>query len=182
MRPAALIIVGVCLAGCTGEQDTALPPPITLTEEAAGHYCQMTVLDHPGPKAQVHLAGVDHPLWFAQVRDALAFDRMPEESAEVVAIYVNDMAKAASWQDPGVDNWIEVSSAVFVHGSRRPGGMGAPELVPFSTVAAAEAFADQFGGTVIPFDAVADDMVLAPIEIEVAPPLPTDAETSEVQG
>ncbi|WP_409998019.1 nitrous oxide reductase accessory protein NosL, partial [Escherichia coli] len=25
-----------------------------MTEEALGHYCQMNLTEHPGPKAQVH--------------------------------------------------------------------------------------------------------------------------------
>ncbi len=158
------------LAACSGATETDLPAAIELTAEAAGHFCQMNVLEHPGPKAQVHLAGLDHPLWFSQVRDALAFDRMPEESAEIAVIYVNDMARAVSWDEPGTANWIEISTATFVEGSRRRGGMGAPELVPFSDRAAAEAFAESHGGRVIPFAAIEDAMVLAPVEIDHQPP------------
>jgi copper chaperone NosL len=157
------------LAGCSSEKQVEIPQPIVLTADSVGHFCQMTVLDHPGPKAQVHLEGEDAPLWFSQVRDALAFDRMPEEPGEVLSIYVNDMANAASWDEPGVDNWIEISTAVFVIDSGRRGGMGAPELVPFSTQSAANEFAHTHGGRVVNYSAIEDDMVLAPIEVELLP-------------
>jgi nitrous oxide reductase accessory protein NosL len=29
-----------------------------MTEEAVGHFCQMELLEHPGPKAQAHLDGL----------------------------------------------------------------------------------------------------------------------------
>lgn len=167
------------VAGCSSEQRLELPEPIALTADAVGHFCQMTVLDHPGPKAQIHLAGKDSPLWFSQVRDALAFVRMPEESGEVSSIYVNDMAIAASWNEPGVNNWIEISSAFFVIDSGRRGGMGAPELVPFSTESAAGVFAHMHGGEVINYSAIKDDMVLAPIDVE---PMPQHDQADPVDG
>ncbi|MHA1158637.1 MAG: nitrous oxide reductase accessory protein NosL [Alphaproteobacteria bacterium] len=157
------------LAACSSDQQIALPTAVALTGDDLGHFCQMTVVDHAGPKAQVHLAGADHPLFFTQVRDALAYDRMPEETAEVTAIFVNDMAVAKSWSEPGVDNWIDIKTAVFVGGSTQRGGMGAPELVPFSTHDAAQAFASEFGGQVINFTAIDDEMVLTPVEVEHRP-------------
>ena len=83
------LILALCLlAGCRDE--AALPQPVSLTSEAVGYFCQMNILDHGGPKAQVHL-DFGPPLFFSQVRDALAYQRMPEQSAAIRAIYVNDM-------------------------------------------------------------------------------------------
>ncbi len=167
MKPFVLVCAAIALlAGCQEQEAATVPGPISLTREAAGHYCQMTVLDHPGPKAQVHMAGYVYPLWFSQVRDAFAFDRMPEEIAEVTVIYVNDMgAAAAEWDAPGADNWIPAKAAFYVVGSDRRGGMGAPELVPFAERAAASAFAERHGGTVIGYADIEDPMVLAPIDV-----------------
>ncbi len=157
-------------AGCSEEETATRPFPVALTDAAAGHYCQMTVIDHPGPKAQVHLAGNPHPLFFTQVRDALAYGRMPEQEADIVAIYVNDMGAAgATWDDPGTENWIPVDDAVFVHGSGRHGGMGAPEFVPFSDPEAALRFIADHGGATIAHAAITDDMVLAPVDVELGP-------------
>ncbi|WP_189439034.1 nitrous oxide reductase accessory protein NosL, partial [Pseudovibrio japonicus] len=107
----AVIGVTVLLAACQEQEPVAKPDPMQLSAEAAGFYCQMTVLDHEGPKAQIHLAGSPFPLWFSQVRDAVAFTRLPEESKDYVAIYVNDMDKAESWEQPGTDNWVDADTA-----------------------------------------------------------------------
>ena len=139
--PIALLLA-VASAGCTdATSEASKPEPIALTEEAAGHYCQMVILDHEGPKAQAHLAGFAAPLWFSQVRDGIAYLKSPEQSAELRALYVNDMGAAASWTEPGIDNWIDAADAHFVVGSDAKGGMGAPEIVPFSDPERAAAFA-----------------------------------------
>ncbi|SKA32021.1 nitrous oxide reductase accessory protein NosL [Consotaella salsifontis] len=136
------------LSGCS-EESAAKPVPITMTEEAVGHYCQMDVIDHAGPKAQIHLAGMEKPLWFSQVSDAVAYLHDPEREAEVRAVYVTDMAKAPSWGDPGADNWTDADSAVFVIDSRQSGGMGTPEAIPFAEKPDAEAFVREKGGRIV---------------------------------
>lgn len=159
------------LAGaCSDEQTTAAVEPVTMSAEALGHYCQMNVLEHDGPKAQVHLAGNPHPIWFVQIRDAFAFDRMPEQDADVAAIFVNDMgASDATWVMPGADNWIPAATAVYVIGSDRRGGMGVPDFIPFAETETARQFAARHGGEVVTFDAITDEVVLAPVEIDLDP-------------
>lgn len=152
------------LAACSPAEVAERPAAMTLTPEAAGHYCQMNVLEHPGPKAQIHRAGQQAPIWFTQVRDAVAFTRLPEEPKDWTAIYVNDMARAPSWQEPGADNWIEAREAFFVVGSRQAGGMGAPEAIPFRTRAEALAFTAREGGSVLRFDEIPTDYVLAAVD------------------
>ena len=51
-------------------------------------------------------------------------------------------------------------------GSSAEGGMGAPELVPFSDPAAAAAFAAEKGGTVVKLAQVPDSEVIAPVVLE----------------
>ena len=157
------------LAGC--KEDSAallLPDPVVLTEEAAGHYCQMNILEHRGPKAQIHLAGYMAPLWFSQVRDGIAYLKSPEQSAEVLALFVNDMGIATSWDEPGPDNWIDANDAYFVVGSDAVGGMGAPEIAPFGELTKAEQFIDQHGGTVMRLAEIPAEVVLSPIEFSAA--------------
>lgn len=160
------VIAVVALSACK-EEAAVRPPPVAMTAEALGHYCQMNLLEHPGPKAQVHLAGLDAPLFFSQVRDAIAYQRMPEQSHDIVAIYVSDMGAAPSWENPGADNWISADEAVYVVGATLAGGMGTPELVPFADRAAAEDFVIRNGGEIRALASVPDDAVLAPVEIEL---------------
>lgn len=157
IRPIALTCL-LLLAAC---QEEPPPGPVVLTEDAVGHFCQMNMIEHPGPKAQVHLDGLPGaPLFFSQVRDAVLFQRMPERDNRIVAIYVNDMGAAASWEDPGVANWIDAHKAVYVTGSRRMGAMEAPEFVPFGSADQARAFADEFGGKVMTLDEIPDELVM----------------------
>ena len=182
IRPAfpvpVLALALVALAACR-EEVASLPQPVEMTEEAVGHYCQMNLFEHPGPKAQVHLDGLSNPLFFSQVRDAIAYQRMPEQSHAITAIYVSDMGGGADWENPGANNWILADTAQFVVGADVPGGMGAPELVPFSTPAEADAFAADHGGSVMSLDAIADSEVLAPVEIDGIPDTDDDTDFEE---
>lgn len=154
------------LAACNDQNAaTQTPGPIAMTEEAVGHYCNMTILEHTGPKAQIHLKNIKHPIWFSQVRDAVAFTRLPEETHEPVAIYVHDMGKADQWDFPGDDIWIDINSAFFVIDSGKTGGMGAPETIPFGSTESAEKFVAQHGGKIVQLDAIPDDYVLGPVDL-----------------
>ncbi len=164
IRPILIAAALLLLPACR-EDIAALPRPVALTEESTGHYCQMELLEHPGPKAQAHLAGLEHPLFFSQVRDVVAYQRMPEQSHVVTVAYVSDMgAPGATWDDPGAENWIAATEAHYVVGSAIAGGMGAPELVPFSRPEDAQAFAARHGGQVLRLDQIPDSAVLAPVE------------------
>lgn len=160
----ALPMLALCLlAACRDETAQALDP-VALTPEAVGHFCQMNLLEHEGPKAQVHLSGMPGtPLFFSQVRDAVAYARLPEQDAPILAIWVNDMgAPGATWAEPGARNWTDARTAHFVVGAAVAGGMGAPELVPFADRAAAQGFAERHGGSVMALDDIPDAAVLAP--------------------
>ncbi len=166
MKRLLLVVFLLALTACKEEaQDIS---PVALTEDAVGHYCQMNVLEHSGPKAQVHLNGYPgKPLFFSQVRDAVAYARLPEQDGVILAIYVNDMgAVSATWEDPGKTNWIDATTAHYVVGSTVEGGMGAPELVPFADPAKAAAFATLRGGTVMSLSEVPDDAVIAPVALD----------------
>lgn len=147
-----LTFAALALAACKEDEAVNLPEPVELSTEAVGYYCQMDLLEHAGPKGQIHLAGMPAPIFFSQVRDAIAYLHMPEQSHAVLATYVQDMAGAASWERPA--GWIAVAEAVYVVGSDRMGGMGAPEFVPFSDIAGAEAFMAGHGGAIRRFDEI----------------------------
>ncbi|MCF6302669.1 MAG: nitrous oxide reductase accessory protein NosL [Devosiaceae bacterium] len=165
-RSVFALLLLVLLSACQDGGVTEKPTPVELTPEAAGHYCQMIILEHVGPKAQVHLAGFAAPLWFSQVRDGIAYLKSPEQSAKIVALYVNDMGVAPSWEKPGQNNWIDANEAYFVVGSDATGGMGAPEIVPFSQVEKAQEFADERGGEVLRLSDISQEAVLSPVSFQ----------------
>ncbi|KAE9628216.1 copper resistance protein CopZ [Parasedimentitalea maritima] len=158
------ILAVLALAACQEEEAKAPPPPADLTVTALSFFCQMNIADHGGPKGQVHLEGYPAPLFFAQVRDLVAYLKSPERDANITAIYVSDMGRAASWEEPGIGNWILANDALFVVGANVAGGMGAPEIVPFAQSNAAQPFIDLYGGTLLPLSEIPDDAALAPID------------------
>lgn len=180
-HPLALALAALLALAACREDTAALPQPSPLTVEAVGHYCQMDLLEHPGPKGQVHLAGMPAPLFFSQVRDAIAYQRLPEQSHPILAIQVNDMgAPGATWEVPGAGNWIDAEDAFYVTGSVAEGGMGLPETVPFGTREAAEAFAAAEGGTILRLPEIPDDLVLAPAEDPA--PLPDSGDDADYES
>ena len=121
MRIAALPVLAVLallLAGCGEKQELAAKPaPLEPTAASVSYFCAMGVLEHGGPKGQIFLEGKSEPIWFGSVRDAFAFTMLPEEPKKIVAIYVNDLAKARNWDRPEAGDWVEARSAWFVLGS-----------------------------------------------------------------
>lgn len=178
MRMASMAGIAIGLAllvanGCERTAPAAPPPsPVEVTDDATGHYCGMLLADHEGPKGQVHLQGREGPVWFSSVRDTIAFLRLPEETGDVAAVYVNDMGRARNWDQPEAGTWVDAREAWFVIGSSRRGGMGAPEAVPFASEAAAAAFRDRHGGRIVRLDDIPDAYVLGPVELAPAAPEP----------
>ncbi len=152
------LLIITLLSACEKNQPVEIPPAQTLTREATGYYCLMTVVNHHGPKGQIFLSDKAQPLWFTSVRDTIAFTLSPEEPKNIAAIYVSDMSHA-DWDNPGENNWIDARKAWYVLNSKRSGGMGALEAVPFSTKENAELFANEQGGTVYTFATIPPDYV-----------------------
>lgn len=86
LLPLALLLATLALSACKEEVAQDIGPQ-DFTAESLGHYCQMNLLEHPGPKAQVVLEGMP-TLFFSQVRDAIAYTRAPEQMAPILAVYV----------------------------------------------------------------------------------------------
>lgn len=154
-------VLSLLLAGCN--QDTAglpKPPPQEPAATSVAYFCSMGLLEHGGPKAQAFRAGKSEPLWFSSVRDAVAFSMLRGEPKDVVAIYVNDMAKARNWDRPEAGAWVEAHDAWFAIGSDYNAGMGGKEAVPFSDEKAARSFTATHGGTVMRFNEIPEKYIL----------------------
>jgi copper chaperone NosL len=154
-------IAVLLLAGCKEEAGkSTMPLPVTLNSAAMGVFCGMNLLEHPGPKGQIITGSRIDPFWFTSVRDTVAFTLMPDQPRDIRAIYVSDMASAPSWDDPGATNWIDAHKAFFVIESRKQGGMGAAEAIPFGNRAAADRFVGTDGGRVVSFAEIPPTYVL----------------------
>ncbi|MEO8079711.1 MAG: nitrous oxide reductase accessory protein NosL [Caldimonas sp.] len=146
----AALLAAVIAGGCgRPSPPPAAPPPVEVQADSAAHFCGMLLVDHEGPKGQIHLASSDKTVWFSSVRDTIAFTRLPEEARDITAIYVNDMGRARSWARPEPGTWVDAKQAWFVIDSDMRGGMGAPEAVPFSQKTAAEAFRGIHQGRIV---------------------------------
>lgn len=161
-----VLIALVALVACKEEQ-IAVPDPVDLTPDALSYFCQMNIAEHGGPKGQIHLEGYPMPLFFAQVRDMIAYLKSPERDAQITAVYVSDMGAAPNWRQPGVSNWIAADGATFVVGANVAGGMGAREVVPFAGRTDAMAFIAQYGGTGLPLSGIPDTEVLGPVDLDL---------------
>lgn len=156
----ALLLTALAVLGCDDKKAASIPAPREVSDEAIGHYCGMSLPEHAGPKGQIFLASREDPVWFASVHDTVAFIMLPEEPKDIVAIYVNDMGKATSWDHPEPGTWILAKDAWYVIGSGRKGGMGGDELIPFGSEAAAQAFVGKEGGRIVRFDQIPREYVL----------------------
>ncbi len=160
------LVALIALIACKEEVAEA-PGPVDLTPDALSFFCQMNIAEHGGPKGQIHLEGYPAPLFFAQVRDMVAYLKSPERDAKITAVYVSDMSVAPSWRQPGISNWIDAESASFVVGANVAGGMGAREVVPFGDPTAAQAFIADYGGTTLPLSDIPDTEVLGPVDLDL---------------
>ena len=156
-----MIIISLAFSACSNEKNANIPFPKQLTEEASGYYCGMIVKNHTGPKAQIHLKGSEEPLWFVSVRDAIAFTLLPEEPKNIAAMYVTDMT-IASWQHPELvqKSWIDANQAFYVINSKKNGGMGAAEAIPFLNREDAFEFSKMNEGKVIALSDIPTDYIL----------------------
>ncbi len=163
---AALCLSAFTLSACQEEEAKLPPAPVELTQTALSYFCQMNIAEHGGPKGQIHLEGFAAPLFFAQVRDLVAYLKGPERDADITAIYVSDMGAAISWAEPGSDNWVAANEAFFVINSPVAGGMGAPEIVPFARADDAEKFTARYGGTVTSLANIPAEAALGPVDLD----------------
>ena len=143
------------LSAC-GRQDEAPPAP---SEIVAGLSCDldgMLLADYPGPKGQILYVGETRPHWFCDTVELFNALLKPEQQRAVRIAYTQDMAQA-DWEIPR-GHWFDVRQGFYVLGSKRQGSMG-PTIASFKEQAAAQAFAQAFGGKVLAFAALKPDMV-----------------------
>ncbi len=143
----------VTLAACDKK---GKPDPVIPDREASTYFGRMILLEHDGPRGQIHLSD-GTVLWFPAVRDLMAYYLRPEEAHAMKALYVTDMSHQEDWNNP--TRWSVAEDMLYVIGSSRRGGMGAAEAVPFSVREDAEQFIAEFGGRIVPFKDIDADYI-----------------------
>ena len=143
------------LQGCSPSEDKP-PAPAEIQAGASCDLDGMLLSDYPGPKGQIYYVGEPKVSWFCDTVELLSTLLAPEQQRSVRAAYVQDMAKA-DWDQPR-GHWMDARQAWYVLGSRRQGSMG-PTLASLGSEAAAQAFAAQHGGRVLPYAQIRPEMV-----------------------
>lgn len=146
------------LAACgrDGAGTAASTAPVEIARDTSCELDGMLLLDYPGPKGQIHYAGVDRPFFYCDTVELLNTLLVPEQVRKVDAVYVQDMGKA-DWDNPQ-GAWIDARSALYVHGSKRKGSMG-PTFASFSSEADAQKFIDEYGGKLLRMEDITPVMV-----------------------
>jgi copper chaperone NosL len=146
-------IVGV---GCNDKsaQQVMVHQAVALETADECHLCGMLITNFSGPKGELFRKGITEAesntvKKFCSTRDLFSFYLDPENTRNVTTILVHDMSKSP-WQHPDDQYFIDARQAWFVTGSNKIGAMG-KTLASFSLKVDANAFAQEFGGQVIPF-------------------------------
>ncbi|KAB2943161.1 MAG: nitrous oxide reductase accessory protein NosL [Hyphomicrobium sp.] len=158
---AVALSLALAVAGCDNGTGGVAAAPTEPDSHSAGYYCGMSLAEHAGPKGQLLLKGAVARFWFTSVRDALTYvgqDLVSE--GEIDGFWVNDMGMG-TWERPAAGSWIAADGALYVIGSNKTATMGGLEIVPFKERAKAEAFIHEFGGRIIDYAAVREEVVAA---------------------
>jgi copper chaperone NosL len=151
----ALAVALAALGACTNTQNAALQPA-DITRETACSLDGMTLMDYPGPKAQI-VYDRGEPDFFCDTIEMFSIFLKPEQSRPVRAVYVQDMGQA-DWNSP-TGHWIDAKTAFYVVGSKRRGSMG-PTIGSYAREADAKDMAAHDGGRVLRFEQVTPDMAV----------------------
>ncbi len=151
----ALAFAGAGVLGGCSKNEPVVAKPVEITRGTVCSLDGMTLMDYPGPKAQIQY-GQGNPDFFCDTIEMFSIYLKPEQQKRVRAMFVQDMAKA-DWNNP-IGQWIDAKTAFYVAGSKKRGSMG-PTLASFSGEADASAFVAREGGKVYRFDQITADMV-----------------------
>lgn len=166
----AAVVAGTTLAGCLEDDEVADEPvaPIDLDDGQECDVCGMVIEDHYGPAGQLFYAdggpdGRDGPARFDSVTELVVYHN--EQAARDRALrsaFVTDYSSVDYDLEErdgtlyisshvAADRFADATTLSFVVDSAVEGAMG-QEFIPFDDDADAEAFVDEHGGEVLPWD------------------------------
>jgi copper chaperone NosL len=147
-----ILLTNVMIVACT-TQDSATA--VAIEQGTACSLDGMLLSDYPGPKAQIHYAGSNKPVFFCDTVEMFSMVLQPEERRKIIGVFTQDMGKA-DWNKPR-GNWIDARSAYYVYGKKVIGSMG-PTYASFASKDDAEHYAKKFHGKIVQFKDVTADM------------------------
>ena len=150
-----LLPVILVTAAISCNKQSAMVTPHELSASDSCSLDGMSLLDFPGPKAQVHYANGEIDL-FCDTFEMFSIYLQPEQQKRITGIFTQDMGKT-SWEEPR-GNWIDAKQAFYVLGSQRHGSMG-PTIASFTLQKDAEIFIGKYGGQMQRFDQITLDNV-----------------------
>ncbi|MGM0605006.1 MAG: nitrous oxide reductase accessory protein NosL [Halobacteriota archaeon] len=163
----------VAIAGCLGDAESA-PEPVALDDGQACDECGMVIGEHPGPNGQVYFEGDrpadrDGPAWFCSgvCTYTYRFDR-EEEGWTSIVTYLTDYSKLSYTVSGdsrpvisahfGPETYSDEADLFVVAGSDVLGAMG-NDVIPFGDQADADAFAAEYGGSVLEATAIDRELI-----------------------
>lgn len=157
----ALMLVCSFLLGCSGapEQAQVIHQAVAIEKADECHLCGMIISEFPGPKGELFHKTHSGAKKFCSTRDLFSFVLQPENKRQMSQVFVHDMSQVP-WDSPDDKQFIDAKNAWYVHGSSQTGAMGAT-IASFGTEQNAQTFAQQFGGKVVRFDGINQDLLMA---------------------
>jgi copper chaperone NosL len=158
-HPAILAFLGLMLAACGRQNDSASQIAIAIQKGDICTACGMEIEPQPGPRAEAYVGG--KPVKFGSTRDFFAFVTQPDIVHQLGTLYVQDCTRI-NWEHPSGDpkSFVEARTAIYVGWQRKAGEMG-PTFASFARKADAEAFRRANGGVLLRFDQITAGMVTA---------------------
>jgi copper chaperone NosL len=158
-----LTITVTSLMSCSDktEQQKMLHKAVAIESADECHLCGMLITRFDGPKGELFRKETgEKVLKFCSTLDLFSYYLDPENKRNVAQIFVHDMSKMP-WGSNSIDDkyFIDAKSAWYVVGSEKKGAMG-KTLASFSLQIDAQAFAKEFGGKVITFADINNDVLM----------------------
>lgn len=149
-----LLFALLALAGCerAAGPEGHSQAPVAIEDHDECAVCGMSIHNHPGPKGQLFVVGNPQPAKFCSTVDLFVYALQPEYQNRIAQSYVHDMA-ATDWAHPADTAFTPAQEAWYVIGHGKTGAMG-PTLASFRDSAGAQAFIDEHGGRMLPYDKV----------------------------
>lgn len=156
----SLFLLGT-LSSCSkqDEQQLMLHKAVVIETSEECHLCGMLITRFDGPKGELFRKEQgDKVFKFCSTRDMFGYYLDPENKRNVAQMLVHDMSKMP-WGTINDEHFIDAETAWYVSGSEKTGAMG-KTLASFSLQEDANAFAKEFGGKVIAFDAISLSLLM----------------------
>jgi nitrous oxide reductase accessory protein NosL len=168
-------VAAASVAGCLGGDGSA-PPAVAVAGAAACDECGMVISKHPGPNGEIYWEETepeshDAPFHFDSLKQCFFphYFEGTDAGRSLDAAYVTDYSAvdySVQSQDGSsyvtshtdADAFADATELEYVVESDVEGAMG-PDFVPFSDSDDAEAFASEYGGSVVAFDEVSPTLV-----------------------